>query len=106
MIKRIVLAAALALPLAGLVVGCKKPAPAPAAEVKTYSSIGVIEGFQSEGKVIILKHQKIEGFMDAMTMGFELKDAALGKGFNKGDKVAFSLEVNENGPLVSALKKQ
>jgi Cu/Ag efflux protein CusF len=104
--KRIALALALSLPLAGVLASCKKTAAPAAAEVKTYSSTGVIEGFQSEGKVVILRHQKIEGFMEAMTMGFELKDPALAKGLKKGDKVAFSLEVNDTGALVSVLTKQ
>jgi Cu/Ag efflux protein CusF len=88
----------------GLFTACKKAAPA--AEAKTYSSTGMVVGFRSEGKVVILKHQKIEGYMEAMTMGFELRDPALGKGLKKGDKVAFSLEENAGGVLVTVLTKQ
>src|SRR5262245_35259748 len=91
----------------GLFSACKKaeaPATAPAAEMKTYSGTGVVQGFQAEGKVVILKHEKIEGLMEAMTMGFELKDPASAKGLQKGDKVSFSLEVAADNMLLSAIK--
>jgi Cu/Ag efflux protein CusF len=94
----------------GVFSACKKSeapaATAPAPEVKTYSSTGVVQGFQSDGKVVVLKHEKIEGLMEGMTMGFELKDPALAKGIQKGDKVSFSLEVSADNMLLSAIKKQ
>jgi protein SCO1/2 len=97
----------LALGAAGAFAGCKK-AEAPAAvapAVKTYTGRGKIQAFQSDGKVVVLEHGPIAGFMEAMTMPFELKDPALGKAFKKGDVVDFSLEAGEQGAVVSAMSK-
>jgi len=87
---------------------CKKvDAPAAsAAAVQTYPVTGVVKGFQSENKVIILQHEKIEGLMEAMTMGFELQDPALAKGLKVGDKVSGTLSVSADAYVISALSKK
>lgn len=88
-----------------------KPVPkdAPAAqapEVKSYPITGIVKGFQSENKVVILQHDKIEGLMEAMTMGFELQDPALAKGLKVGDKVSGTLNVSADAYVLSALAKK
>jgi Cu/Ag efflux protein CusF len=77
-----------------------------AAEAKTYAVTGTVKGFQADGRVIILDHDKIEGFMDAMVMGFELADAKLGQGLKAGDKVAATLTVGQDTYILTELKKQ
>lgn len=98
---------ALALGLAFSATACKK-AEAPAAEapaVRNFPITGEVQGFQADGKVILLKHDKIEGLMDAMTMGFELSDPKLGAGLKKGDKVSGNLAHSADSYIIDALKK-
>ena len=81
--------------------------PAPdAAGYKNYPAVGIIRGFQSDNKVVVIEHQDIPGLMKGMTMGFELKDPALAQGFKAGDAVDFTLSVKDSDFLVTALKKR
>ena len=104
--KKHLAVAALALFVALGAAACKKK-DAPAAEAaQSYAVVGVVKGFQADGKVIILDHQKIEGLMDAMTMGFELADPALAKGLKAGDKVTATLSKQNELYKLTALSKQ
>lgn len=108
--RRSFLVPALFMAALGLTSAACKPAPkapeAPAPAVKDYPITGVVKGFQSENKVVILQHDKIEGLMEAMTMGFELKDPALAKGLKVGDKIAGTLEVSADAYVLTALTKK
>jgi len=104
---------ALALGALACLPACGTPKSAPAsaapasgpAEAKTYPGHGVIRGFQSDGKVVVIEHQAIPGLMEGMTMGFELADPAAAKGFKVGDSVDFTLSVQGDNWLVESLKK-
>lgn len=99
--------AALTLGLALGAGACKK-AEAPAAEnaVRNFAITGEVVGFQADGRVILLKHEKIEGLMDAMTMGFELADPKLGAALKKGDKVGGNLRHSADSYVITELKKR
>ena len=108
MIKHSLVVGLVALGIAGSIVGCKKaetPAAQAPAAVKTFSGHGVVTLFQAEGRVVVIKHEKIEGLMDAMTMGFELKDPSQGKVVKVGDTVDFALEVFGDSPMITKLTK-
>jgi Cu/Ag efflux protein CusF len=99
MIKKWMLAFSLAVLALGVFAsGCKKAD-------KVYQGHGQIMDFQADGKVIVLKHDKIEGLMDGMTMGFELKDPEGAKAFKKGDMVNFGLQVSDDNAIVISLAK-
>lgn len=105
--KKHALIAGLGLALAFGAAACKKAeAPAAAVSSQDYAVIGVVKGFQSEGKVIILQHQKIEGLMDAMTMGFELQDPKAAKDLKPGDKVHATLSKLNELYKITAIAKQ
>ncbi len=82
--KAIFLCAALAA-----VSACKGPAETTTFE--SFHGVGVIKAVKSEGRVLVIDHQKIEGFMDAMEMPFALESASLAKGLKVGDTVSFTL---------------
>lgn len=107
--KKIIALAVLGLVLALGASACKKK-DAPAAQgaapaMHDYAIEGVVKGFQADGRVIILDHKKIEGLMDAMTMGFELSDPAMGKSLKVGDKVSGVLSHGGDLYKITALKK-
>ena len=77
------------------------PAPAAAAppEAPTAGSAATVVG---EGEVIttvpgasqiVLDHDAIEGFMEAMTMGYRVEPASLLAGVKQGDKVRFTIDI-------------
>ena len=76
---------------------------APASETETpsgpkhYHSKGVVEAIDvAEGKVT-LAHEDIPGFMNAMTMAFDVKDPSLLEQLAVGQEVEFALIVEADG---------
>jgi Cu/Ag efflux protein CusF len=58
---------------AALLTGCgSHPPPQP---IQRYSLHGEIVRLDGQGNIATIRHQKIEGYMDAMTMQFPVKDA-------------------------------
>jgi protein SCO1/2 len=98
-------AAILGLSLGACGKGAPGQAAAPAAAGRDYAAHGIIRGFQSDNKVVVIEHQAIPGLMEGMTMGFELKPPALGQRLKAGDKVDFTLNVAGDDWSVTALSK-
>jgi Cu/Ag efflux protein CusF len=44
---------------------------------------------------IVVDHKEIKGFMDAMTMGFQVASPALLEGLKAGDRVRFTIDAQE-----------
>jgi Cu/Ag efflux protein CusF len=79
--------------------------PEAKALAKTYQGHGIVRGFQSDGKVVVLEHQAIPGLMEGMTMGFELADPVAAKGFQVGDTVDFNLSVQGDDWTIESMQK-
>ena len=78
--------------------GCSGPkpvAPASAGELKTFPIRGKILGVDAAKGSVVLDHEAVPGFMEAMTMSYKLKDpAALGE-LHPGDRIAAKLLVRQ-----------
>lgn len=61
---------------------------------------GEIKGVSDDGKTVTIAHDKIEGFMDAMTMDFVLPDPELAEGLTVGDRVDFTFQMNRAGKML------
>jgi len=98
-----------------LIWGCSRhEAPAPveasasreAVRGRLFEGRGVLRGLSEDGRTAVLEHQAIPGLMEAMTMGFPLRDPGLASGLKAGDSVAFTLDVTEDEMTVVSLKKR
>jgi Cu/Ag efflux protein CusF len=69
-----------------ILTGCSRPA-APAEEVKHYAIHGQVVRLDGKDKLATIKHQKIEGFMGAMTMDFPVRDDKEFSSLHEGDKI-------------------
>jgi Cu/Ag efflux protein CusF len=76
------------------------PARPDAGAARSYATRGVVRAFDPDKKTVLLAHEDIPGFMKAMTMQFDLRDAGLVKGLSVGDKVSFSFTDEGDGRLV------
>ena len=90
----------LLLPLA--IAGCNRstqsgPAAAPSGAVKTFPIRGKIVSVDAKGGSIVLDHQAVPGFMEAMTMSYKLKDPAVASELHAGDVIVAKLLVREDG---------
>lgn len=95
--KRLLLALSLVLaPACG-----GSPAPmAPASSAEARSTSGTIAEVRDEGRVLVIAHDEIPGYMRAMTMPFEVDAGARDATLKKGDAIAFSFVEQSDGKRV------
>ncbi|WP_394821576.1 copper-binding protein [Pendulispora albinea] len=84
-----------------------RPAVAHACGSETYSARGVVRSFGADKKYVNIAHEKIEGYMAAMTMSFEPRNPQQLAGLNVGDSVSFRFTATEDGRrLLDAIEKK
>lgn len=64
------------------------------------STRGTIRSFGPRRGFANIAHEDIPGYMQAMTMPFEFRDATLSAGLSVNDRVRFSFEEGADGQLV------
>lgn len=74
--------------------GCRNPPP-PKVETKTYTVKGEVLRLDPATHSAVLKHEKIEGWMEAMTMEFVVKDPAEFAKLTVGDQIQATLYVSD-----------
>ncbi len=62
---------------------------------KEVSGEGKIVAVVSESGQIVVDHQEIKGFMEAMTMGYKVSSPALLKAAKPGDKIRFTIDTDK-----------
>jgi Cu(I)/Ag(I) efflux system protein CusF len=81
----------------------------PAAEAcseDTYTTRGVVKSFGPDRKYVNIAHEKIDGYMMAMTMSFEPRTPSQLAGLAPGDRVSFSFTATADGRrLLNFVKK-
>jgi Cu/Ag efflux protein CusF len=77
----------------------------PATRVTTYTVKGVFEESRSGGRQAVITHETIPGYMDAMTMPFNVRDPAELGGVQPGDKITFRLSVTDTEDWIDEIKK-
>ncbi len=60
---------------------------------RTYRATGIVEQVDAEFGQVVIAHEAIPGFMDAMTMNFAVPDPALLAALAPGQRIEFLLEV-------------
>ena len=91
-----------------LLCGCDRATPRAvpvAADVKTYDASGVLRKIDAAERKVVIAHDAITGFMEAMTMKFDVADAEPLARFQPGDVIEFRLSVTEAGSWIDRLKK-
>jgi protein SCO1/2 len=98
---------ALALALLTLATSGCRQAPAPSAAagpVRQYPIHGKVVGTNSESGEVEVDAAAIPGFMDAMTMPYQLKNPADLKTIHRGDQISGTLDVDGNGTRLDDVK--
>jgi protein SCO1 len=83
--------------LSVLLFGCKGPSPAaPAAgEVKTFPIRGRVVSVDVAKGSVLLDHEAVPGFMEAMTMAYKVQDANVAAELHPGDRITAKLVVHK-----------
>jgi protein SCO1/2 len=102
--------AAVCLGLALLVTACSRPATETkktetTAAAKQYPLRGEIMGLDAGQHVATIKHEKIEGFMGAMTMGYPVKDPAEFAKLSVGEPITATVYVSGDDMWVGNIQK-
>ncbi|MCU0952100.1 MAG: copper-binding protein [Burkholderiaceae bacterium] len=81
-------------------------APAKTATAQSVMYDGEIRRIDTAKGTVLIKHGEMKELgMGPMTMGFKLKDAALGAGLKAGDRVKFAAEQKGEELIVTRIQK-
>jgi protein SCO1 len=78
---------------------CRQP------ENRTFSVRGVLQETRGDGKTAVIKHETIPGFMEAMTMSFDVKTSNELANVRPGDEIEFRLTVTRDDSWIDGVKK-
>jgi len=84
-----------------LAVACQRTEP-----TGTFIGRGVVKGILPKDRQVIIAHEAIPGFMEAMTMGFEVKEERLLEGIAKDQEVTFTVEKTQDSLYLTALARE
>jgi Cu/Ag efflux protein CusF len=73
--------------------------------IKTYALRGEVVSLEPDRKVATLKHEKIEGLMDAMTMGYQVRDPADFAKLKVGETITATVNVAPDDMWVSNVQQ-
>jgi protein SCO1/2 len=74
-------------------------------EKQVFSARGVVKSVLADGKGVRIAHEDIPGFMQAMTMDFEVRNPALLTGIQPEDAIDFTIEKTLESLYITALNR-
>lgn len=91
--------------LAAALTACDQKSSQSSPSLREFTVKGVIKELQPDGKTAVIRHEAIPGYMQAMTMPFEVRDTNLLRGLKAGDAVSFKLDVTPTDGWIQAITK-
>jgi protein SCO1 len=92
----------LGISLAGSAVFSSAQSSSPA---RMFSAQGIVEELNPENQTVVIRHQAISNYMDAMTMPFHVKNSVDLSGLKRGDQVTFRLHITDDESWVDHFQK-
>jgi protein SCO1/2 len=77
----------------------------PKAAVRTFAARGTIQRLEPEENSMVISHEAIPSYMEAMTMPFKLRRLEDAKGLQAGDQISFVLSVTETESWIDHIVK-
>jgi protein SCO1/2 len=93
------------LAAAVIAAGCKPAAKQEAGDNLTFPVRGVIQKIPADHRHATIKHEKIPGYMSAMTMDFSVHNTNELAGLAPGDEITFTLVVTDDDDWIENLKR-
>ena len=92
-----------------LVIGCNR-ATSPQetkknAEIQQFHMVGKVVALDSKGRMATIDHKDIPGFMEAMTMGYEVKDPAEFSKLSVGEPITATVYVQGDDMWIGDIKQ-
>ena len=101
--RRVALALAVAAALGCARSEAPKPAAPSASAEKTYPLKGVVVSVDSAAAKVVVRHEEIPGYMDAMTMPFNVGETKMLAELHPGDEVEAKLVVGEKASRLEGI---
>lgn len=83
----------------------ESPKSGGATNVTTFPVLGVVKELKPDEKTIVVRHEQVTNYMEAMTMPFRVKEAAALAGLQPGDEISFQLLVTEDESWIDQIVK-
>jgi protein SCO1/2 len=97
---------AMLLGISGLA-ACTGPVKsAPESPVRRYELRGEVLGLDGKRHIATIKGEKIEGYMEAMTMEYPVKDVAEFQTLHEGDRITATLFVRDIDSWIGEIRHQ
>jgi protein SCO1 len=77
----------------------------PEANVQTFTATGAVRELKADGRTVVVTHEAIINYMDAMTMPFKVKEPGELAGLQTGDKIRFCLKVTDTESWIDQITK-
>lgn len=71
---------------------------------QAYDVKGRVAGFRGDGRTLFVEHEKVPGYMPAMTMPLPVRDSSMIASLETGDAIQFRLAVSRDSAWITALK--
>lgn len=88
-----------------LYVGCDQKDEPTTTSRQTFEVRGVIQAIRQEGKVLIIDHEEIPGYMRQMIMPFGVAEGESTSGLTPGEEIEFVYEVEEVKSWIHSIRK-
>lgn len=75
-----------------------------AEETRDFTVRGVVREARPAKSQLVVKHEEIPGYMDAMTMPFQVRDPKILESVKAGDDITFQLHVTDKDHWIDGLK--
>ncbi|HEX7069293.1 MAG TPA: copper-binding protein [Rhodothermales bacterium] len=84
--------------------GSEERAPGPEAAETAYEVRGVLQSATADSTYLTIAHERIPGYMDAMTMTFRVADTARIPSLMAGDSLQFTLVSGPSGDRIHGIR--
>ncbi len=75
------------------------------ASVRSFAARGVVKELKGDGRTVVVSHEAITNYMDAMTMPFKAKEPQELMALRPGDQVMFRLSVTDTESWIDEISK-
>ncbi len=72
-------------------------------KARVFNVSGLVSELPKDGRTVVVSHEAIPGYMDAMTMPFKVREPDVIRGLEAGDKISFQLHVTETESWIDGI---